>query len=475
MALPENTGKTPTDFLASTKGEKGDKGDTGADGLSAYDLWVALPENAGKTPADFSTSTKGEKGDKGDKGEKGDTGADGLSAYDLWVALPENTGKTPTDFLASTKGEKGDKGDTGADGLSAYDLWVALPENAGKTPADFSTSTKGEKGDKGDKGDTGADGLSAYDLWAALPENAGKTPADFSTSTKGEKGEKGDTGADGLSAYDLWVALPENAGKTPTDFLASTKGDKGDTGSSTFELWKTLAGNEDKTMDDFITEQKADPKTTKLVDNQNNTFTFYNETEVDNAGAPIAGTGVTFPTRTGYSLTSFINNPTISNISLTYNQLTGINPDPTIATATFDTNENPNDTKFIDLKFRSYIGIRTNNNGYPIRNIRISMHLRVYVNDVLLPYTMYQFKFPANTYYGRYEYIHERYSLKNIPLRPTNNVIKIVLHIFNPGGADPESIIYNTGTATGTFATGNATALNAKIENNSFSLLVYEK
>lgn len=115
---------TPTEWLASLKGDRGDTGatgKTGASGKSAYEVWLSVG-NSG-TEMDFLNSLKGEKGDiglqgiQGEKGDKGNTGA------------------------------KGSKGDTGADGKSAYDVWIEQG-NSG-TEADFLNSLKGEKGDTG--------------------------------------------------------------------------------------------------------------------------------------------------------------------------------------------------------------------------------------------------------------------------------------------------------------------------------------
>lgn len=47
------------------------KGDKGDDGKSAYLSWLDLPENAGKTETQFVAWLKGQKGDKGDDGKNG--------------------------------------------------------------------------------------------------------------------------------------------------------------------------------------------------------------------------------------------------------------------------------------------------------------------------------------------------------------------------------------------------------------------
>lgn len=47
------------------------KGDKGDDGKSAFLSWLDLPENAGKTETQFVAWLKGQKGDKGDDGQNG--------------------------------------------------------------------------------------------------------------------------------------------------------------------------------------------------------------------------------------------------------------------------------------------------------------------------------------------------------------------------------------------------------------------
>lgn len=107
--------------------EKAESIQNGADGLSAYE--IAQNNGFEGTPTEWLASLKGDKGDKGDTGERGLQGEKG------------DTG------LQGIQGEKGSKGDTGADGKSAYDVWLAQG-NSG-TETDFLNSLKGEKGDTG--------------------------------------------------------------------------------------------------------------------------------------------------------------------------------------------------------------------------------------------------------------------------------------------------------------------------------------
>ena len=113
--------------------EKAESIQNGADGLSAYE--IAQNNGFEGTPTEWLASLKGDKGDtgkqgvKGDKGDKGDTGERGLQG---------------------AKGDTGATGKTGASGKSAYEVWLSVG-NSG-TETDFLDSLKGEKGDKGDTG-----------------------------------------------------------------------------------------------------------------------------------------------------------------------------------------------------------------------------------------------------------------------------------------------------------------------------------
>lgn len=105
-------------------------GKDGENGLSAYE--IAKNNGFEGTPTEWLASLKGDRGDtrkqgvKGDKGDKGDTGERGLQG---------------------AKGDTGATGKTGASGKSAYEVWLSVG-NSG-TETDFLNSLKGEKGDTG--------------------------------------------------------------------------------------------------------------------------------------------------------------------------------------------------------------------------------------------------------------------------------------------------------------------------------------
>lgn len=93
--------------LKGAKGDQGVKGDQGIQGFKG------------------DTGLKGDKGATGATGATGPAGADGangLSAYEVWLA-EGNTG-TRTQYIASLKGEKGDTGAAGSDAQVDNELKV---------------------------------------------------------------------------------------------------------------------------------------------------------------------------------------------------------------------------------------------------------------------------------------------------------------------------------------------------------------
>ena len=145
-------GQDGADGANGIDGTNGTDGADGADGLSAYEIWLAAGNTGNE--ADFLASLVGQDGAdgvngldglNGADGLNGSDGADGLSAFEIWLAAG-NTGNE-ADFLASLigapgeqgqagaqgpEGPQGPQGDAGADGadgaagLSAYEIWLGL-------------------------------------------------------------------------------------------------------------------------------------------------------------------------------------------------------------------------------------------------------------------------------------------------------------------------------------------------------------
>ena len=148
-------------------------GADGADGLSAFDIWIAQG-NTG-TESDFLASLIGADGAPGADGTQGVDGAPGADGID------------------------GAPGAPGADGFSAYAIWI----NAGNegSEADFLASLIGENGADGPQGEPGEPGA---------------------TGPAGPQGETGADGVPGLSAYEVWLGLGNEGSEA--DFIAYLSG-----------------------------------------------------------------------------------------------------------------------------------------------------------------------------------------------------------------------------------------------------------
>ncbi|MBB1140975.1 hypothetical protein, partial [Myroides sp. WP-1] len=109
---------------------------------------------------------------------------------------------------------------------------------------------------------------------------------------------------------------------------------------------------------------KAHETTTKLVNNNNNTFTYYNEKEIDAAGNPIANRGTTFriPRIETYDMTSMINSGVKTPRDYTYADMTsggtnGVSHFPNLAFETaFSGTLNadisrPNTSRYLNVNF----------------------------------------------------------------------------------------------------------------------------
>ena len=211
-------------------------GADGADGLSAYDLWLAA-SNTGSVE-DFLAGLVGQNGADGEDGANGmdgADGADGLSAYEVWLAHG-NEG-TEEDFFESLTGPEGQQGPAGqdgadgangidgtngtdgadgADGLSAYEIWLAAGNTGNE--ADFLASLVGQDGADGANGADGADGAD------------GVNGLDGLNGADGADGLNGADGADGLSAFEIWLAAGNTGNEA--DFLASLIGAPGEQGEA---------------------------------------------------------------------------------------------------------------------------------------------------------------------------------------------------------------------------------------------------
>ena len=215
---------------------------------------------------------------------------------------------------------------------------------------------------------------------------------------------------------------------------------------------------------------KAHETVTKLIDNNNGTLTYYNESEIDSAGLPIANTGLTFriPKTESYELTNVLtpgnaqNYPSEWDYETMVNDYDGVDfyalthatPTP-IFTSYFDTNQNPGDTKFMNFDFFVECTALTIGNTNPNKQVLTELEVQVLINDVLVK----RF-FPLRYTFGKeegYEQNHIRhyggilsYS-DNLNLVPTNNKLEIRICPTRT------SFYNNEGTRVGSFFRGSKT------------------
>lgn len=304
LKLPENAGKTVTDFENAIRGSQG---------LDALQTWLARPGNSGKTQDDYDLFYRGPRGKdaltvamendenvtdyaswrESLRGDPAQT-VSILGALEDITDLPA-TGEPGTGwvidgdvygwdtlqnkfvFFSILRGPEGREGKDalqvvmandetvtnyaewqaklkGAQGDDAYVTWTKIPGNEGKTQAEYNAFNKGAKGDD------------IYTWWLAQPENAGKGKSEFDRYYRGqslseewfarpgnEEMSQNDfdafyRGLTGLSAYDYWLTRPGNAGKTPEEYEAFIKGE---TGADALAVWLARPENAGKTQDDY--------------------------------------------------------------------------------------------------------------------------------------------------------------------------------------------------------------------------------
>jgi len=149
----------------------------GADGKTAYEVWEEIPENNGKTLTQYFASLKGEKGD---------------SPYQEWEKQPGNNGKSYAEWIETIRGFKGDQGDPRAAFVIA-----GIKANTGALPRPGDETKAWYVGidlyvwvtaDSDYVMIPGVKGMSAYEQWLLVPENEGKTEVQFLASLIGPKG-----------------------------------------------------------------------------------------------------------------------------------------------------------------------------------------------------------------------------------------------------------------------------------------------
>ncbi|EHO09797.1 hypothetical protein, partial [Myroides odoratimimus] len=226
---------------------------------------------------------------------------------------------------------------------------------------------------------------------------------------------------------------------------------------------------------------KENETVTKLVDNKDGTYTYYNEKEFDETGKPLLSKGVTFtlPTYDSYIMTGIegysIEKRTVRtfNYSDIVHTLAGQslykpNPSlnfkqPPLYQLNFKVNRNPAETKFI--QFSTIIDTRINliNNIVPQKSSYSVYFLKIYINDVEVHSLKYVLDYPQGGLNSKSITATKAISLKNVVLKE-NNTISVVLV--------PEANLFaaNKGTDSGQFLEGNNKLLTLSVEDISFQL-----
>ncbi|MBB1151484.1 hypothetical protein H4K35_15475, partial [Myroides sp. NP-2] len=204
---------------------------------------------------------------------------------------------------------------------------------------------------------------------------------------------------------------------------------------------------------------KAHETVTKLVNNQNGSLTFYNENEIDETGAPIVNTGLTFkvPTFQSYELTNVLTGgPSTEEESLWTHEQFNVRqafastnyfkevdlPTETIYINTFDLTGELDASKYMNFAFSLECTTLTVGSKNTVRKTIAIMNADIYINGVLVK----KF-FPARYTFGVPDgfdrnFIHSYSGIytfsDNLNLLPTGNVLEIRVSPRNSNFRDNE-------------------------------------
>ena len=230
---------------------------------------------------------------------------------------------------------------------------------------------------------------------------------------------------------------------------------------------------------------KKQETVTKLVNNNNNTYTFYNEKEIDAAGNPIANKGTTFriPSPSSFDLTQSITTGTFTERSWSYDKMIANRSISTyyVADASFSTlflgtlkvnTRLPNATRMLNVNCQLYslistIGVAPTGNPYLGKvEVEASIEMELYINGVLVhDFTRKYFRYggPARgVNFWEEDYAWNLQIPNHITLNASNTIeikAKPTRNNFN----------LNEGTGNGYFF-GTMNVFNVKLEKVSIQL-----
>ena len=227
---------------------------------------------------------------------------------------------------------------------------------------------------------------------------------------------------------------------------------------------------------------KSSETVTKLIDNTDGTYTYYNESGIDATGLPIQNAGVTFkvPNINSHILTGFISSGTYTEKSYDYSTMayqgTGgifFNTNAIageVFRASITTNSKPANTKYLQLMFDVETNISTIGGYIGNNEVYAKVEFRVLVNDIEVKrfvdrfYRYGGYNFGMNTAYDSYVAL---IPLDNVTNLSNNNTVKVTVR--------PASSTFNknVGTSDGSFRAGNNKAVAYKVKD--VVIQVFEK
>jgi hypothetical protein len=219
---------------------------------------------------------------------------------------------------------------------------------------------------------------------------------------------------------------------------------------------------------------KSSETVTKLIDNTDGTYTYYNESGIDATGLPIENAGVTFkvPNINSHILTGFISSGTYTEKSYDYSTMTyqatgGVFSNTNaiageVFRAPIATNSKPANTKYLQLIFDVESNITTIGGFLGNSEVYAKVEFRVLVNDIEVKrfvdrfYRYGGYNFGMNWAYDSYFAL---IPLDNVTNLSNNNTVKITVR--------PASSTFNknVGTSDGSFRSGANKAVTYKVKD----------
>ncbi|MEK6494802.1 hypothetical protein, partial [Myroides odoratimimus] len=227
---------------------------------------------------------------------------------------------------------------------------------------------------------------------------------------------------------------------------------------------------------------KANETVTKLVDNKDGSYTYYNEKEIDSQGNEITGLGLTFKTNDGYSLSDIAsyNKSLAVNKSYNFGEIvgenitsegewrykpkSGVDFNTAIYSVSFKSNAQKSTKKYVHLSNIIKTTFETINDFTVRKNSAAKVVVTISINNqVVASYNEY-LSLPLGG--GDPILIKDTRDIEidAVELQETNNKLDIKVSV------ESSTFMYNKGAENGNFAEGNAKLMTFSVEDLSFQL-----